>query len=59
MSASDHQSTCLVHCVFTYYVGAGLPGDEGGVAMVTESASVQNEGEEGREDTTVAGSELN
>lgn len=40
-------------------VGAGLPGDAGSVAMVTESASIKSEGQEDWEDTAVVGSEFN
>lgn len=50
--------TCLTNSVFAH-AGAGLPGDGGSVAMVTESASAENEGQEDRENTTVVGSELN
>lgn len=45
LSVCGSPSTCLLNCVFAC-VGAGLPGDRGSVAMVTESASVQSEGQE-------------
>lgn len=50
--------TCLTNCVFAR-AGAGLSGDGGSVAMVTESASAESEGQEDRKNTTVVGSEFN
>lgn len=43
LSVCGSSSTCLLNCVF---VGAGLPGDGGSVAVVTKSASVESEGQE-------------
>lgn len=50
--------TSLTNCAFEHS-GADLPGDGGSVAMVTESASAESEGQEDRKNTTVVGSEFN
>lgn len=39
-------------------VGSGVPSDGGGVAMVTESATVKSEGQENWKDTSMVGGKL-